>query len=115
MTRNEILNMPAGREMDELIRLEILDLEVFTTPEGKLLGEGTFQEIPHYSTDIAAAWEVVEKMRINDWEFYLEWENQPWALFENDKCMLDKCAEAITVPLAICRAALLAVLESDND
>lgn len=69
-----------------------------------------FYAFPNYSTDIAAAWEVVEKLRnrvntftigasiILDNGWAVEWRNGD---FVHDK----------SAPLAICRAALLAVTE----
>jgi len=76
---------------------------------------------PKFSTDIAAAWQVVEKMRdtLGHWELahhildprkcYAEFggEYEPYDGWHNCK----GCALADTAPLAICRAALLATLE----
>lgn len=73
-------------------------------------------EPPHYSTDIAAAWEVVEKIKnthewsiendqgeINEWLVSVtEIERQPGVLATGH------CAEAPTAPHAICLAALKA-------
>jgi hypothetical protein len=144
MTRDEILNMPAGREMNALIAEKVTGWKAIHA-EYKCNGEYFFRcdacggyghgncygngdgaiqikcgeytvccdeaEMPAYSTDISAAWEVVEKMKADGWEFYFEWKDEPWALFENDECLLDKYADADTVPLAICKAALLMTLE----
>jgi hypothetical protein len=64
-------------------------------------------ELPHYSTDIAAAWELVEQ---HDGEFYLDRDpvpgpyRKPWyALFGEN---LDDGRYAPTAPEAICRAFL---------
>lgn len=117
MTRDEIMNIPAGRDMDKLIAEKIMALTgirwstsyptdwIYSNGEyvvGKNLG---WDALPRYSTDISAAWEVVEKLRhrglfqINVWH--------------NDMCQvnLSNCDAVVseTAPLAICRAALLAV------
>ena len=41
--------MKAGRALDKLVAVEVMD-------------HGFESYIPHYSTDISAAWEVVEKL-----------------------------------------------------
>ena len=69
-----------------------------------------------YSTDIAAAWEVVEKLR-NDGRFLqldsLGFDGEQWrcffALTEIEEEKFPWVGEADTAPLAICRAALKAV------
>lgn len=77
-----------------------------TTPVAEDVDAG----IPHYSTDIAAAWQVVEKMRERGlnvsitadygwrapWEccMYLPGAREQWP-----------CADADTAPMAICLAA----------
>lgn len=64
-------------------------------------------EVPNYSTDIAAAWEVVEKLH-EDFAFTCEYVGHLYVvqLWSNTKKVI---ASADTVPLAICRAALKAV------
>lgn len=65
---------------------------------------------PDYSTDIAAAWEVVEEVWV-DARFNLEWHRGTWVAGEYDhhEGVFVYEAEADTAPLAICRAALKAV------
>jgi hypothetical protein len=115
MTR-DILNMPAGREMDELVAERVMGwtLEEVTDPimhetfmnyVDTETGRGMYRPeewLP--STDIAAAWEVVEKMQGG---LRFELRRIPsgfWAYFGEEMS-----AEANTAPLAISRAALLAV------
>ena len=95
----DIDKMEAGREMDALIeeRLRFVRME---TPEP-------------YSTDISAAWLVVEKFlphfRIECFEDSVNTDEEGW------HCDIwtvkgHACAEGCdTAPLAICRAALKAV------
>jgi hypothetical protein len=68
--------------------------------------------LPSYSTDITAAWEVVEKLRIavtpqsigapEELSYMAEYENAPYVEL--------KRVFAKTAPEAICKCALLAVL-----
>jgi hypothetical protein len=92
MTRDEILNMPAGREMDVTVGYHVMDL--VAPPE----------IYPEYSTDIAAAWGVVEGQE----EFYFEFKNGKYFAMIADN--FETSNEADAAPLAICRAALLAVM-----
>jgi hypothetical protein len=97
MTRDEILNMPAGREMDVTIGYHVMDL--VAPPE----------IYPEYSTDIAAAWEVVEQMQKNGYCFDADGN----ALRRRIRFGVgQEIGEAETMPLAICRAALLAFMEA---
>lgn len=142
MTKEEILNMPAGREMDVLIenwKTGVLAhypavWEELYTPDGKDGWEGfvcprcgtsedDYQKYPcakHYSTDISAAFEVWTVLNsrgvwlsisdgVNseekDWlkgnkiiEFCKGWDNDPDYI------------EAETIPLGICRVALLVTI-----
>ena len=120
MERSEIINMPAGREMDALIALicgwQIYDFTA-VSPTGSgnsRTAHGDDDWLPYYSSSIEAAWEVVEAMRKKDFGFYLEWRQEnsreplPWALFSNDANEMEFCCVAETVPLAICRAVVLA-------
>lgn len=92
--------LTAGRELDALILSRVMGQKyVFIdTP------------LPHYSTSIEAAWQVVEKMR-PDWEVQIQ--NHEWRTAEpmDGWTVRIGChiATAPTAPLAICRAALAAV------
>jgi hypothetical protein len=94
VNRDEILKKPAGREMDALMWLLLndkpLDLTICRYVDGDVQPHAGYPvghiSPENYSTDIALALQVVEKMR--------EWEH-------------------LNTPLAICRAALLAVLKLD--
>ena len=59
MTRDEILAMKAGRELDALVAEKVMGVK---NMEQWLINH-RMDETGQYSTDIAAAWEVVEKMR----------------------------------------------------
>lgn len=102
MTRDEILNMPAGNKIDAWI-----DVLIFGD-------DGTNYSGKHYSTDISAAWEVVEKTNSFEVELIIEkdgmYECQIW---NGDTFHPEQCIRADTMPLAICRAALLTILEDE--
>jgi hypothetical protein len=112
MTRDEILNMPAGREIDALIANRVFGMRIDKTFTALVW-------IPaSYSTNIAVAWMVVEKMKIIGHNFRMVQYayNRTYATFENDLDS-DNWIEAngeYCTPLAICRAALLAVMGDDQ-
>jgi hypothetical protein len=121
MTREEILNMPAGREMDALIAEKVLNLMVdyeFEEPFVPALRDkyDEWGYLPNYSADIAAAWEVVEKMRMaiipkdgGGWFAAIEQDfDETLGYYERQ---VSYWITADTVPLVICRTALLAVME----
>jgi hypothetical protein len=119
MTREEILAMPAGRELDSLISEKIMGY----------VTHGHFREkngvrilVQPYSTDISAAWEVVEKIQglreLNGCKVRLQvkilvirgiYTVSIIDYLNNDKCLGEETAN--TAPEAICKAALIAVME----
>jgi len=112
MNREDILNMPEGRELDALVAEKIFGIT-------KKHWDFEFT-LRHYSTDISAAWEVVEKMCDGDKNKFMiyrfgfgpkkpkiRWRVSWGQGWEN---LLSYC-DAESAPLAICRAALLAVME----
>ena len=108
--------MKPGRELDLLIAEKIMGLEIADSlvdeledyyPTYKVTDDEDWSElpVPKYSTDIAAAWKVVEKMKNNHWPFYLANYDNKWS------CQFAKdSSHAISdqVPHAICLAALKA-------
>ena len=113
MTKDEIRNMPAGREMDELIAHKIM---------GYIDGKKTHQtakgywwsttHIPNYSSGISSSWEVVDEfysMTLDKYSNGAEW--ICYIVGERDGKNTDGNSTADTAPLAICRAALLTTLE----
>jgi hypothetical protein len=76
---------------------------------GEFLGEPSYTPVPHYSSSIADAWLVVEKVRAL---------GMPLMLWETDGRWFAAFVyhgyrgyDAETVPLAICKAALAAIEE----
>jgi hypothetical protein len=113
--------MDAGRELDALIALRVLDWSEQNLRHAQMANGDYFDYdgdtgLPRYSTDIAAAWQVVDQMSRSNWHLHLaqhigEWEaifmrpiNDP--RFNRDQpggVMADAAA------VAICLAALKAV------
>lgn len=110
-------------ELDALVAEKVMGWRV--TPHPDLHG-ATYFEVPDgtatvmpdmFSTDIAAAWTVVEKMRADGWGFgFGTEEGGGWAaIFANgrDGMAFEEYEEGYSfeaaAPLAICRAALKAV------
>lgn len=111
MTDEEIRNMPAGREMDALIadRFNLYTLSPHFGDWFDVVRTETYTSsryIRQFSTDIAAAWEVVEKMKPR--HLYLSNIGVGWFC---DFGMSAVYGEP-TASLAISRAALLAVQDT---
>lgn len=115
MNRDEILNMPAGREMDTLIVEKVMGLKVdyeFDEPHVPSLRDkyDEWGYLPNYSTDILAAWEVVEELKGLKPILNYDPQSQKWYMRLNG----GSYCSADTAPLAICRVALLAVMEDEQ-
>lgn len=136
MNREVILNMPAGREMDALVAEKVMeftrpkfenceipecpveDFDYFHPP--KILEEwrnnyhwreknGACWDLPFsYSTKISDAWDVFEKSNLVAIEKTMCGYAVADAYDEQGNILI---CESNTAPLAICRAALLAVME----
>lgn len=128
-------DMPAGREMDVLVAERVFGFAVdheFDMPRVKQLRDkyDEFGVLPNYSTDIGAAWEVVDKIaEIIRSDVYLGALSYPsieqggighwcvtWGLADADDeewiehpSDFPATAGANSASLAICRAALKAI------
>jgi hypothetical protein len=119
-----------GRELDALVaekvfhhRVEGRSVEVPLHPTtGRRMGPSSgmilsLEALPRYSTDIAAAWEIVERLKTTEAflqgeNLKLEWLGSGWllhALRSEDYFSAEDFPGAPTAPLAICLAALKAV------
>lgn len=109
MTREEILAMDPGRELNIVVAENVFELQGL-----HLMNEF----LPDYSGSISAAWEVVEKMRTN--KIYLDirvWPDEYQVLphqDENNKLIDRWIVKSPSLPESICKAALLSVLEGIN-
>ena len=120
MNRDEILNMPAGREMDELILTKIFGYTKLPFPAmpefQKPTDSGVYAtyHVNHYSTDMKAAWDLVKEMSAKGYWCYMgTLSSESYAIFTKESLVpLEKGrASVYDLPLAICRAALLTVCE----
>jgi len=117
-------DMEAGRELDTRIAIKVMGwtrVERSTTgiaypprPSGFDPARHAYHSVPHYSTDIAAAWLVVERMKDNGCSLQLHWEagrSRQWVADFVEESDEEFTGEQLgdTAPLAICRAALAAV------
>lgn len=146
LSRDEILTMEAGAGLDLLIAKHIFDWSDFNhdtltgwwygsspdmranpqEPSGVVLKD----RMPAFSTDIAAAWQVIEAVILNSnfdtfsirsHDLLRRWGAGFWFYIwstelrekEGDDVFIRE-ANGNTAPLAICRAALLATLESET-
>lgn len=89
----------AGRELDALVAEKVMGVETMQKLYPSMMAKGGAW-LPHFSTDIAAAWEVVEKMRREGYIFDIE--------IRKDYVGVN-CEHCESAPLAICLAALRAV------
>ena len=110
----KIDDMPAGYKMDLLVTEKVMEWAVIPHLGCALIDDrerpqigGFAQKRFHPSTDIASAWEVMEKLKLLVEEITLRWlpgdDEYPSGWFCNGIRPVD------TAPLAICRAALKAV------
>ena len=96
MSKQEILTMEAGDKLDELIAEEIFHW-VYKA-----------RVMPYYSTDISAAWQVVEKLvKRYVFDLYFDDVGDCWVckLFDGQQ---EYKGYGQAAPEAICKAALIA-------
>lgn len=114
MTRADVLGMQVGRELDSLVAEKVMGLKIYSRIGHNYLGkDGFYKIIREYSTDISAAWEVVEKL-INDAgiDISIIFDiSREYKVKITDDGVIKSKIQCKTAPEAICKAALLAVLE----
>ncbi len=100
----ELLNMESGYSAAARVHLVTCHLEgVWGQPDGSIT-----RDLPLYSTDIAAAWEVVGELLKKHWYLRIECHQGRWFVWYDNQNEADDLAEAEAAPLAICLAALKA-------
>jgi len=129
LTNEQIDKMGAGREMDAIIAEKVMGFEMsnLSLPAyPKIhLADGITGEIdpyyskdcPYYSTDIADAWGVVEKLGKSGFDVNIEWKGETRVYSGTSEVAVIKGIYCVghgvgTAPLAICRAALKAVINA---
>ena len=123
----KILEHPANRCLDALVAEKVMGwrrdtyyIQVGTTKSETR--EGLFgpagirfvDQYPEYTTDIAAAWDVVDKLNLLTNHVLIGCdEDKLWQIFDLKYGELVQASilDAETAPLAICRAGLLVTLE----
>jgi len=108
--------MPAGREMNDAVAHRVMGWEFHANAGWYTPGMWEFNPARRAapcdwspSTDIAAAWEVVEKLDDGNLIFSLLRYGAGWRVGFMDDGNMRGSASGDTAPLAICRAALKAV------
>lgn len=130
LTRERILEMEAGRELDALIAERLLrwsgvhcatgggpygPMEGYTPHGDPTGGHGVANRpVPHFSTSIADAWEILEKAKAFTIAFWPEDHADPFGqITAGYTCCyfgekrFDRMDRQPSICLAICRAALL--------
>ena len=124
MTRDEVLAMKPGRELDALVAEKVMGWEYFPAQAtGMFVRLGYFfdpvsGEAHHHwspSTDISAAWEVVEKMSEQWPQYQLAKIEDGWSVMWGFDGYGWPEATGKTAPEAICKAALLAVMDGKDE
>lgn len=107
-------DLPSGRELDALVAEKVMGWTNILDRMGVPPNHGPWSHrVPSYSTDLGAAWTVVEKLIATGHIIELSnrrsgtWKIGTWQFQTFGK--LSVGADADTAPLAICRAALKAV------
>ena len=130
MTHLDIDKLEAGPKMDQLIAVLVMGWQRWNTwidqaqtiPVVKFIVQGSLgsRSAPLFSTDIAAAWLVIRKIKEVPgvtWHIHSTVPPfSPWSVDVVDQSgpfVRRYTGEADTFPLAICRAALKAVMGQD--
>ncbi|WP_041272399.1 BC1872 family protein [Desulfitobacterium hafniense] len=114
MTKDEIMAMEPGRELDALVEYNIM--RPWARHENyEHWKENTQIPIPNYSTDIRATWALREEIhnKIGATRIIGLCDDLP-EMCEIWNGQIHIRAQALTTPEAICKAALLAVKEAQG-
>ncbi len=112
-----------GLELDKMIAHQVLGWHQENVVPGRvwwLNQQGKVRYLKRFSTDIKAAWDLVEKFKlcvapwIEEWRIYRDgkflstpWEGRGWTVHKEGKFLEDGPKNAaLTAPHAICLAAL---------
>lgn len=115
--REKILAMQEGPKLDVLVQKYVFESDVFEIPAGWAYRTDTsWHFIRNYSSSISAAWELVDKLKL---AITPQSEGAPEGMaymveYENEPHVSGIRVFAKTAPEAICKAALLAVMNLTN-
>ncbi|GCL71778.1 hypothetical protein PN4B1_16830 [Paenibacillus naphthalenovorans] len=125
MDREMILKMEPGRELDALVAEKVMRGTAHTYVfNNKTINGMMFQiedgviisRVPHYSTDISSAWEVQEKLQDYGGMVLGCYGSKNGARWFSAQTVVNGKEISVTshtAPEAICKAALLAVLDKE--
>lgn len=108
ITKDQILAMQAGIALDILVAEQVMGKKVYAghtkSSSPQVL---TTSEVPYYSTDISAAWKVVDWMFSNGWlrQRIIRSMDGVWSVCFG---LTGTFVDADNAPEAICKAALVA-------
>ena len=128
MTNDEIEQLEAGRELDMIISGCIFNRKAeWLTDHRDIILNGCAEHewssmivadwaaIPHYSTSISDSWQIIDQMNEDGFTFRFvssHTRRTSFAEFFNGSDMYFQSLVNEPAPLAICRAALKAVLDA---
>jgi hypothetical protein len=111
----KIEEMAIGKGLDTLVAEKVMGWEVHegycVTKNGLRTWEETSYKGFSPSTDISAAWEVIDKMKFNGGNSFVVLSTEKWVSAEvtlPDGSKVE--ATALNAPEAICKAALMATI-----
>jgi len=125
----KVTELPAGRALDALVAEKVMgwrNLQPWTYGPPELVGTMSGQDpdiiptraadeyrvVPRYSENVGDAWKVLEKMHDGGWFFCVTQRNGlPWCSVWREDGDTFSIEGSVTdvLPVAICRAALLAL------
>lgn len=119
----------AGRRLDRAVGRRVMGCHVRENSKGcyDLVVPGSYNRVdyvgrdgawsgmPAFSTEIAAAWTLVERLHALGWVVEVTMDNgtgrycRAWYMGDDGRPVEHESRDAATIPLAICRAALVCV------
>ena len=113
--------MKAGRELDALVAEKVMGHSVLVLEGHPFIyhPEGYQQAVPKYSTDVADAWEMVDKLSKDGYFMHIYGHDARWSVgyispslsrrWNKEKVEIEGLCKSESAPLSICLAALKAV------
>ena len=116
MTKGEILAMKAGRELNIQVAEAVMEHRYArdeTFGDMEIDRQRVYNSLQPYSEDISAAWLVMEKMKSYNPRIAFNTHSQKWEVAFSTREAEFTCPVVLadTASEAICKAALLALLE----
>jgi hypothetical protein len=116
----------AGQELDAMVAEKVMgwlgvvsefmdvDRTRWFVPSGVPSYDAPREKVPAYSTDLTAAWQVMEFLNKRGHRVGIAWQPPHWCAFVFSVGYNSLNSQADTAPLAICRVALLALDDSGS-